>query len=79
MVDPKGMWDKKNQCVYRGMEALKSVLRRRGLGINAKKYPGSCNWTDVWGMIRKVNVLKKFGECHEWIELGIKRCIERLE
>ena len=39
---------------------------------------------EAWGMgsaeRRKVNVLEmKCLECHEWIELGMKRCVGELE
>ena len=74
---------------YRALGELKTVLSNRGLGINAKKClyegviaPTALYGTEAWGLRsakrRKVNVLEikcqeVWLECHEWIELGIKR------
>ena len=72
---------------------LKSVLSNRGLGIKANKclHEGvivrtALHGAESWGMRsaerRKVNVLEMKClrlECHEWIELGMKRCVGELE
>ena len=65
------------------------------MGIKAKKclyegviVPAALYGADAWGMRsverRKVNVLemkclRSSLECHEWIELGMKRCVGELE
>ena len=80
---------------YRAWGALKSVLSNRGLGIKPKKclyegviVPTACYATEAWGMRsaerRKVNVLemkclRSWLECHEWIELGVRRYVGELE
>ena len=80
---------------YRAWGVLKSVLSNRGLGIKAKKclyegviVPATLYRAEAWGMRsaerREVNVLemkclRSFLECHEWIELGMKRCVGELE
>ena len=78
---------------YKAWGVLKSVLSNRGLGIKAKKglYEGvivpTLYGAEAWGMRsaerRKVNVLEmkclRRLECHEWIELGMKRCVVELE
>ena len=80
---------------YRARGALINVLSNRGLGIKAKKClyevvigPTALYRAEAWGMRsaerRKVNVLemkflRSFLECHEWIELGMKRCVGELE
>ena len=74
---------------------LKSVLSNSGLGIKTKKclyegviVPTALYGAEAWGMRsaerRKVNVLemkclRSVGECREWIELGMKRCVAELE
>ena len=73
------------------MGRAESVQSNRGLGIKAKKclyegviVPTSLYGAEAWVMRsaerRKVNVLevkclRSFVECHEWTELGIKRCV----
>ena len=80
---------------YRAWGSQKRVLSNRGLDINVKKclykgviVPTELYEADAWGMRsaerRKVNVLemkclRSWLECHEWIVLGIKRCIGELE
>ena len=77
------------------MGSAESVLSNRGLGIKAKKYLyegvivlTALNGAEAWGMRsaerRKVNVLemqclRSFVGVHEWIELGMKRCVGELE
>ena len=68
---------------YRAWGVLKSVMRNRGLGIKVKKcVPTALYGEEAWGMRnserRKVNVLemkrlRSLVECHEYIELGMKR------
>ena len=70
------------------------MLNNRGLRIKAKEYlyegvivPTSLYGAEAWGMSSaersKVYVLEikclKSLECHEWIELGMKRCVGELE
>ena len=72
---------------------LKIVLNNRGLVINARKclFEGVIVQTalygaEAWGMIsaeiRKVNVLEivweVWLECHEWMQLRMKRCVVEL-
>ena len=80
---------------YRAWRELKSVLSNRGLMIKAKKclyeeeiVPTALYGAEAWGMRSaermKVNILemkylKVWLECHEWIELVMKRCVGELE
>ena len=80
---------------YRAWGALKSVLSNRGLGTKAnyRQYEGVIVPTALYGAEawrtrsderRKVNVLeikclRSWLECHERIELRMKRCAGELE
>ena len=80
---------------YKAYGALKSVICNRGMRINVEKclYEGvvapiTLYGADAWGMRsterRKVNVLemkylRNWWGYHEWIELGMKRCVKELE
>ena len=80
---------------HQAWAALKSVLCNRSLRIKANKslyegviVPTALHGAEAWGMRsaerRKVNVLemKCLGSLvgvSEWIEFGMKRCVEELE
>ena len=77
------------------MESAEKLLRNRGLGIKAKKglYEGVIIPTALYGaeewdmrsaerrkvMFLRWSVLEVWLECREWIGLGMKRCVGKLE